>query len=283
MTQDENLRGFHESFAKNFVVPQIKFWLENVFRLPATLTVPKNQLEEEYYREMKKVVENLLSEFTPPYTSSHLLWDITITAQEVEWLKGIIGDNYKLLKDQVQKKKNLGISFLSTDEEEGKLESIEIYVKKVAPNLSDALEKSFFAVFNRDENSSNDKINRALRNISPHLIDMRKGMWDALKSNSFDSGRQAVHSARELIDQVLKEGAQGEFSTRKERAVSIIQQNREGDISESDIEVIDASWKLIDAEHKKMLKLTHGRSSALLKEARGSVEAAERILHLLFS
>lgn len=125
------------------------------------------------------------------------------------------------------------------------------------------------------------KINIALKAIGLQLPDMRAGMWAALKSDQPDAGRQAAHSARELIDQVLKEGVPG-LDTRKERARSLIIKYRGIDVSEDDLAIIAASCELVEAEHRKLTKLSHTRSPVDIAEARGSVEAAERILTLLF-
>ena len=57
---------------------------------------------------------------------------------------------------------------------------------------------------------------------------------------------------------------------------------RGGKTSESEVEIVDASWKLIDAEHSKLLKMAHGRDAVDHSEVLDSVEAAERILRLLF-
>ena len=53
-------------------------------------------------------------------------------------------------------------------------------------------------------------------------------------------------------------------------------------VSSADIEIIEASCTLIEAENGKMQKLAHGRSVVDYDEARGSVDAAERVLGLLF-
>lgn len=128
-----------------------------------------------------------------------------------------------------------------------------------------------------------DSIDSALEEISPHLTELRRGMWHALERDSPDAGRQAAHSARELVSQVLKEGSFPNLETRKERAAYIMKKYRGGDASNSDLDVIDASCKLIEAEHNKMQKIAHARYSALRDEVRGSVEAAERVLRLLFN
>lgn len=126
-----------------------------------------------------------------------------------------------------------------------------------------------------------DYIDTCLAKISPHLVELRKGMWDAVRRTSPDAARHAAHSARELIGQLLKEGAPADLKTRKERFTYLMQQ-QSGEVSGSDLDIIDASWKLIEAEHSKVTGESHARRPANGAVVRGSVEAAERILALIF-
>jgi hypothetical protein len=52
-----------------------------------------------------------------------------------------------------------------------------------------------------------DDLDEALQAINPHLVGVRRGAWAALESKQPDALSQSAHSGRELIDQVLKEGA----------------------------------------------------------------------------
>lgn len=52
-----------------------------------------------------------------------------------------------------------------------------------------------------------DDLDIKLREISPHLVEIRDGAHSAAVSSNPDSSRQAAHSGRELIDQVLTLGA----------------------------------------------------------------------------
>ena len=70
-----------------------------------------------------------------------------------------------------------------------------------------------------------DYIDEKLSAIGPHLVELRKGMWDAL-------GRgQAAHPARELISQHLKEGAPAELGTRKQRFAYLMREKGGRDAS----------------------------------------------------
>jgi hypothetical protein len=128
-----------------------------------------------------------------------------------------------------------------------------------------------------------DNIDLALESISPHLVELRQGMWDAIDRTSPDAPRQAANSARELLDQLLKEGAPAECVTRRERLRFLTRKNRkDGKISSSDLKVIEASCDLLEAEHGKLLSSVHSRRSVRRDEALASVTAAERILGLIF-
>jgi hypothetical protein len=59
-----------------------------------------------------------------------------------------------------------------------------------------------------------DDLDAALGAISPALVELRDGAWAAVTSRRPDSLRQASHSARELIDRVLKGGAPDELVRR---------------------------------------------------------------------
>jgi hypothetical protein len=129
-----------------------------------------------------------------------------------------------------------------------------------------------------------DAIDIHLAGIGEHLIELRAGMWDASSRTSPDAARQAAHSARELIDQVLKEGAPPECKTRKERIRHLIRKHSTADksFSFSDVEVVDAIAQLVVAEQTKAMGIAHGRGSSTAKDARTIVENTERMLRLLF-
>ncbi len=127
-----------------------------------------------------------------------------------------------------------------------------------------------------------DHIDLALASINEHFVELRSGMHDAAIRTSPDAPRQAIHSARELIDQVLKEGAPGE-TTRKQRAKRIMERSqRPSAPSKSNIETIDACVRLIEAEHNKTIALAHARQSVKQSDAQMVVETTERIMRLIF-
>ncbi len=164
---------------------------------------------------------------------------------------------------------------------------LKTIVERIRNRLLDSLlEKEIRG--NSEESSSgqrvtllNEKINAALLEIGSNLPEMRSGMWEALKSNDPAAARNATNLARELIDQVLKEGAP-DNENRKKRAEHLIKKYTGLDASEVDLDIIKASADLIVAEQNKTIKTAHSRNSVSIKEARSSVLSAERILEILF-
>jgi hypothetical protein len=128
-----------------------------------------------------------------------------------------------------------------------------------------------------------DTVDFGLEAISPHLVELRQGMWDAVNRTSPDAPRQAANSARELLDQLLRLGAPADCPKRKDRFRFLMQRKRaEQAISKGDLEVIDASYALVEAEHKKILGSVHSRTSVRRDEMLASAAAVERILGLIF-
>jgi hypothetical protein len=54
------------------------------------------------------------------------------------------------------------------------------------------------------ERGTLDELDEWLHEIDPHLINIRQGAWAAVYSSQPDTIRQAAHSGRELIRQVLE-------------------------------------------------------------------------------
>ena len=52
-----------------------------------------------------------------------------------------------------------------------------------------------------------DALDEALSLYDPGLIDLRDGAHDAMRSTGPDAPRQAAHSGKDLLDQVLRAGA----------------------------------------------------------------------------
>lgn len=135
-----------------------------------------------------------------------------------------------------------------------------------------------------------DELDKALKAISPHLLDIRWGAWSALASGQPDSLRQAAHSGRELIDQVLKLGASDDEVkseagfvsdpssksgiTRRQRLRLLMKRHR-GAGSDSDLAIAEEACDLVLAIDEKLKAFAHSRSAPHPDDVRDSLEAAE--------
>ena len=140
------------------------------------------------------------------------------------------------------------------------------------------------------ERGTLDDLDAALSSINPHLMDIRRGAWAALASDQPDSLRQAAHSGRELIDQVLKDGApdaaiKGEPNfkpdpssqssiTRRMRLRYLMQKNK-GAISDSDLAVAEKACDLVMAVDAKLMAHAHSRSVPPRQDIKDALDVAE--------
>jgi hypothetical protein len=143
-----------------------------------------------------------------------------------------------------------------------------------------------------------DELDRALREISPRLVEIRAGAWAAIRSAQPDAVRQAAHSGRELIDQTLKEGvpddevrADPTFAsdpssksgiTRKHR-LRVLMRKYRGEVSDSDLAVAEAAINLMLALDNGLISAAHSRLAASRNDVRDALEAAEIALRRVLS
>jgi hypothetical protein len=139
-----------------------------------------------------------------------------------------------------------------------------------------------------------DSLDEALRTISPHLVEAREGAWAAVASNRPDAARQAAHSARELIEQTLKEGAPDDTVrsaswfrpdgtsksgvTRRQRLRYLMEKHR-GETSDTDLTESEAAAELVFACDARLQSLSHARTPVSdLDDVRGTLQVAEAAL-----
>lgn len=132
-----------------------------------------------------------------------------------------------------------------------------------------------------------DPLDEKLATINPDLLDLRHGSWSAVNSTQPDTIRQAAHSGRELVRQTLDALApdaevlaaswhQGSTVTRRDR-LKITLDKRHGQISESQLGVIEAQCDVVEASYTRLSAIAHAdveQSRAQTKEILKSVEAA---------
>jgi hypothetical protein len=138
-----------------------------------------------------------------------------------------------------------------------------------------------------------DDLDAALSAINPALLELRRGAWAALASTTPDSLRQAAHSAREMINQTLQQGApddevkvQPDFRpdptsksgvTRRMRLRYIM--NKRPLSSDSDIVIAEKAVDLVLALTDRLSAAAHDRdvpSAADIKDAVATAEMALR-------
>jgi hypothetical protein len=117
-----------------------------------------------------------------------------------------------------------------------------------------------------------DDVDRTLWDLSPEFVNMRRGAWRAANSSAPDTLRQAAHSGRELVSQVLHVVSPDDevrrrpwFNpnpkkphevTRKSRYKNAIEKRKRG-WSESDLDVAMKAGDLLEAQHVKLSANAH--------------------------
>lgn len=141
-----------------------------------------------------------------------------------------------------------------------------------------------------------DELDRALAELSADFVTMRRGAWRAARSASDDTARQAAHSGRELITQVLHvlspdaevrgqswfrvDPSKPELVPRKARYRNAIQKRGRG-WSESDLDVAAKASDLLEAQYQKLSKSAHQRGDADRQTVVDALNTAEIVLRIL--
>jgi hypothetical protein len=143
------------------------------------------------------------------------------------------------------------------------------------------------------ETGALDTLDEFLLKISPHLLRLRRGMWAALGRGDAHSLEQAAHSARELIDQLLKVGApddeiktQSWYTPERSSATGVTRRMRlkfltekfAGNLSESELKVTEKATEYVVAVDDKLVALAHSRIEPRQDEVKQAVDAAEGAL-----
>jgi hypothetical protein len=143
-----------------------------------------------------------------------------------------------------------------------------------------------------------DELDRALREISPRLVEIRAGAWAAIRSAQPDAVRQAAHSGRELIDQTLKEGApDGEVHadpnfvpdassksgiTRRHR-LRVLMRKYRGEVSDSDLAIAERAIDLMLALDDRLISAAHSRLAASRDDLRDALVGVEIALRRILA
>ncbi len=135
-----------------------------------------------------------------------------------------------------------------------------------------------------------DALDDTLCKIAPHLLKLRRGAWAGLNSGEPHSLEQAAHSARELIDQVLKIGAPDDdvrrqpwYSPDATSASGITRRMRlrflvekyAGELSETELRVAEKASDFVLAVDEKLKALAHSRVEPDAEEVEAAITSAE--------
>ena len=133
-----------------------------------------------------------------------------------------------------------------------------------------------------------DDLDQALWQLAPALLEIRYGAWAAVASFQPDAMRQAAHSGRELIRQVLARLApdeevrraswfRGDQLTRRNR-LRFAMETRHGRASDSVLRVIEAQCEVVDASYHRLSGLAHADLPVLREHVIELLRAAEAAL-----
>jgi hypothetical protein len=144
------------------------------------------------------------------------------------------------------------------------------------------------------ERQALDDLDEALLKIGPQLVELREGAWSAVVSGQADAPRQAAHSARELIDQVLKESAPdgavkaatwftpdktSKTGVTRRHRIKFTMETHRGRVSDTDLAEAMAAADLVIASSSRLMDLAHSRAVLSdLDDVRGTIQAAETAL-----
>ena len=135
-----------------------------------------------------------------------------------------------------------------------------------------------------------DELDGALAKISAHLVELRAGAWEAASSNRSDSLRQSAHSGRELIDQVLKEGAPDQVITSapgyipdstsktgvtRRHRLKHLMRNTEDGASESSLKIAEKACDLVLAVDDRLKAIAQGRDMPPKQDIVDALRTAE--------
>lgn len=145
------------------------------------------------------------------------------------------------------------------------------------------------------ERGAIDELDAALFKLSPSFVDMRRGAWRAANSTLPDTQRQAAHSGRELVNQILhavapdeevitQDGYQtrkdGKGPTRRDRYKLAVKKRGRG-WSDTDVEVIEKAVDLMEAQRTKLDGTAHSRQQIDPQTVPDALHTIDMVLRLL--
>lgn len=146
------------------------------------------------------------------------------------------------------------------------------------------------------ERADLDELDSALHDISVNLRDMRSGAQEALHSGGSDALRQAAHSGRELISQILRTLSPDEeikcqpwFApvassnsgvTRRHRIKYALQQRKDR-FSESEMQVAEKQAELVDVLYSRLSSAAHSAEPPHQRDVGDMLQVVDMFLRKL--
>ncbi|MBL8597383.1 MAG: hypothetical protein JNL14_06560 [Devosia sp.] len=141
-----------------------------------------------------------------------------------------------------------------------------------------------------------DSLDLALMKLNPEFIVMRRGAWRAAASNSPDALRQAAHSGRELVTQVLHATSPDEdvvsrpwFVPNREKPGQISRraryrhamERRSRGMSDTDLSIAVKAGELLDVQHGQLSANAHQRGPVERQGVIDALTTTEIVLRIL--
>jgi hypothetical protein len=145
------------------------------------------------------------------------------------------------------------------------------------------------------ERQTLDDLDTVLLTMGARFIELRAGAWEPVNSGRADALRQAAHSMRELIDQVLKEAAPdvevkalADYVPNKSSRSGVTRRQRMrllmkkfGTQSDSMLEIVEAACDLLSAVDATLIAASHARDTPSKQQVINALNAAEGALHAM--
>lgn len=141
-----------------------------------------------------------------------------------------------------------------------------------------------------------DDLDTALSGINPNLLEVRCGAWAALASKNADLLRQAAHSARELVNQILQQAApdneitahpgyqpdpSSKSGVTRRMRLRFIMTIRRDKSADSDLSVAEKAMDLVLALTDRLSAAAQDRNIPDAESVKGALSTAELALRCI--
>ncbi|PIP00662.1 hypothetical protein [Pleomorphomonas carboxyditropha] len=214
-------------------------------------------------------------------------------------LGNIVGKGYS----QSDLERSLGCESFSVEERAQAMRcAAELMARGlVVPTYSDLVSPEEWRVITAEgrdalKRGALDELDAALWKLSHEFVSARRGALIALNSATPDAMRQAAHSARELVSQVLHVVSPDDevrsqpwfvadknkptLITRKQRYKYAIMKRSRG-MSETDLSIALKAGELLDVQHQKLSAGAHNPGPVVRADVEDAINTVEMVLRVL--